>query len=130
MGSKQRPGTGMDVVNPLDEVLLKELGKKTLVNVFQKETNVFVFKFVSAATMNAALLRGTWYIDQRPMVVTLWGADGSKDITSTPLWLKLSRIPDCYWTQHGLSRLASVIGEPLSVDQLTSKIDMIPFAKF
>ncbi|KAK1380231.1 hypothetical protein POM88_026975 [Heracleum sosnowskyi] len=30
----------------------------------------------------------------------------------------------------GLSRLASVIGKPLCADQLTSKLEMIPFAKF
>lgn len=79
------------MVNPPDEVLLKgnekfqfsivgtftkgvasfktvidfarSVWRNTLVNVFQKETNAFVFKFISAASMNTALSRGTWYIN-------------------------------------------------------------------
>ncbi|KAK1354395.1 hypothetical protein POM88_047651 [Heracleum sosnowskyi] len=97
--------TGTDVVNPPDEVLLKgnekfqfnivgvftkgvapfktitkfahRAWKKTLVNVFQKETNVFVFKFVSAATMNAALSRGTCskFGDPLPNVIKATATD-------------------------------------------------------
>lgn len=81
--------------------------------------------------MNAALSKGTWYVDRKPMIVCRWGSEGfNKPITTIPLWFKLSIIPDCYWTQDGLSRLASVIGEPLCADQLTSKLEMLPFAKF
>ncbi|KAK1354387.1 hypothetical protein POM88_047643 [Heracleum sosnowskyi] len=98
----------MDVVNPPDEVLLK------------------------AATMNAALSRDTWYIDQRPMVVTPWGADGSKAITFIPPWLKLSRIPDYYWTQHGLSCLTRVIAtttDPVSGDKYIAEVNVSYFNK-
>ncbi|KAK1356335.1 hypothetical protein POM88_049591 [Heracleum sosnowskyi] len=108
----------------------RNLWSKSLTNVFQKDTNVFVFKFVCLEAMHYALSKGTWYIDRKPMVVTPWGADEAKPITSIPLWIKLSQIPDCYWTQDGLSRLASAVGEPLSADRLTQNLDMIPFAKF
>lgn len=37
--------------------------------------------------------------------------------------------PDCYWTSKGLSRLASVIGQPIGADDLTSKLEIMPFAK-
>ncbi|KAK1388242.1 hypothetical protein POM88_016420 [Heracleum sosnowskyi] len=46
-----------------------------------------------------------------------------------PLWVKFERIPDCYWTQEGLSSLVSVIGPPLGADELTSTLEVLPFAK-
>ncbi|KAK1365668.1 hypothetical protein POM88_041229 [Heracleum sosnowskyi] len=38
-------------------------------------------------------------------------------------------MPDSYWTQDGLSFLASVIGNPLSADDMTSRLEILPFAK-
>lgn len=61
------------------------------------------------------------------MVFSNWGNSvGSETITSFPLWLKLSNLPDCYWTQEGLSRVASVVGV---ADALTSQLEILPFAK-
>ncbi|KAK1351617.1 hypothetical protein POM88_054161 [Heracleum sosnowskyi] len=105
-------------------------GKNGLCNVFQKEANVFVFKFTSESTLAAALSQGTWYIANRPMVMCEWGRKiGETRITSLPLWVKFTNVPDCYWTREGLSFLASPIGTPICADPLTSKLDMLPFAK-
>ena len=46
-----------------------------------------------------------------------------------PLWIKFSNLPDSYWTDDGLAHVASVIGEPLGADQLTAKLEILPFAK-
>lgn len=103
---------------------------KGLSNVYQKDASTFIFKFSNISSRNAFLARGTWYIGKRPMVVTAWGVKPGENIVETlPLWIKLSNIPMCYWTDEGLSRLASVIGRPLGADNLTAKLDMIPFAK-
>lgn len=64
------------------------------------------------------------------MVVCAWGCSPCKvPITSMPLRLKLSNVHDCYWTNKGLSSLASIVGRPLSADNLTSQLDVLPFAK-
>lgn len=47
-----------------------------------------------------------------------------------PIWIKLSNVPDCYWTRKLLSRLASVIGKPLFSASLTAQLDILPFAHF
>lgn len=61
------------------------------------------------------------------MVVSAWGGNvGKESVQSIPLWFN---IPDCYWTSEGLSRIASVIGEPLCADSLTSKLELLPIAK-
>lgn len=38
-------------------------------------------------------------------------------------------MPECYWTKEGLSSLASAIGRPLHTDELTSRMELLPFAK-
>lgn len=102
--------------------------KKGMTDVFQKSSSVFVFKFNSLAAKNAILSQGTWYFDKNPLVVTDWGAT-TVQITEMPIWIKLSNVPDCYWTEEGIGRLASVIGRPLCADNLTSQLNILPFAK-
>lgn len=71
--------------------------QKGLTNVYQKDECTYLFKFNSENSLNAFLSRGTWYISQKPMVVTEWGAKpGVNKITSMPLWIKLSNVPECY----------------------------------
>lgn len=57
------------------------------------------------------------------------GTTVADKITKVPIWVKLSNILDCYWTEDGLSSLASTIGRPICVDNLTSHLDIMPFAR-
>lgn len=101
-----------------------------LLSVSQKDVSTYVFRFESKVGVNDVLSRGTWYVNRRPMLVTAWGhKPGVVNLSSMPLWVKFTNIPDCYWTDEGLSRLASVIGEPIGADPLTSKLELLPFAK-
>ncbi|KAK1365725.1 hypothetical protein POM88_041286 [Heracleum sosnowskyi] len=84
--------------------------KKGLSSVAQKTSFIYLFKFNNVAAINKVLAKGTLYIDKKPMVVKAWGASES--------------------ATKGLSRLASVVGPPLCADQLTSKLEVLPFAKF
>lgn len=102
--------------------------RKGMLQVFQKDSRTYLFKFTSEAEMNKVLAQGTWYIEGQPMLLKAWGRK-NKVVDSIPLWVKFSRIPDCYWTQKGLSWLASTIGRPLCADELTAKVEVLPFAK-
>lgn len=105
-------------------------GSKGLLSVFQKSETTFVFKFASLAEKSDALARGTCYFKGKPLVLSDWGASAEeKVVTSLPIWVKFSNVPECYWTSEGLSRIASVIGKPLSADALTSQLDLLPFTK-
>ncbi|XP_028066993.1 uncharacterized protein LOC114269841 [Camellia sinensis] len=54
----------------------------------------------------------------------------SKDqLDKIPIWVKLFNVPMEYWDEDGLSRIASVIGEPLYMDILTAYEDRVSFAK-
>lgn len=99
-----------------------------LVHISQKDSKNYVFKFVTLAAMNAALSKGTWYLENKPMLVHAWGSTVG-NTPSMPLWVKFENMPDSYWTREGLSCLGSAIGKPLSADDLTSKLEILPFAK-
>lgn len=77
-----------------------------------------MFKFDSIAIMNAALSKGTWYLENKPMIVHAWGSKVGEKSRMT-LWVKFENMPDSYWTREGLSFLGSAIGNPLSADELT-----------
>lgn len=101
-----------------------------LIHVSQKDNHTFIFRFDTEKSRDEVLSRGTWYIARRPMVVTCWGVKpGMDNVDSMPIWIKISGIPDSYWTEEGLSRLASVVGKPLGADILTSKLEIMPFAR-
>ncbi|KAK1397097.1 hypothetical protein POM88_006960 [Heracleum sosnowskyi] len=105
--------------------------KKGVCKVAQKNAMTFLFHFEDSSVMNGYLAKGTWYVGGKPMLVKAWGASiKDEPVSSIPLWVKISNIPDSYWTSKGLSRLASVVGPPLCADQLTSKLEVLPFAKF
>lgn len=98
--------------------------------VYQKSNTQFVFKFSIMDGKNEVISQGTWYFDKRPLLVSNWGSGvGENKITELPIWIKLSNVPGCYWTEEGLGHLASVIGRPLGADALTSRLNIIPFAR-
>lgn len=114
--------------NKVAEFANKLWKNRGLVYVGQKDSRTFLFRFNSLAAMNLALAKGTWYIERRPLVVHAWGSTVST-VKTMPLWVRFDNIPDSYWTPQCLSRLASVIGPPLCSDELTSRMEVMPFAK-
>lgn len=102
--------------------------KKGLLCVSQKDVRTFHFKFDTVFNMNKALSRGTWYLDKQPLVMLAWGSSVGS-VKTLPLWVRFDQVPDCYWTEEGLSALASSIGPPLEADELTAKLEVLPFAK-
>ena len=114
----------------VSEFAFKYWKGKGLLSVHQKDNSTFMFHFNDLLGANDLLNRGTWYIERRPMILTAWGhKPGSSIITNMPLWVKFTNLPDCYWTEEGLSHVASVIGEPLGADSLTAKLEVLPFAR-
>ena len=49
--------------------------------------------------------------------------------TKIPIWVKFFNIPMEYWDPDGFSRIASAIGNPLFLDQLTARGSRLAFAR-
>ncbi|XP_028111016.1 uncharacterized protein LOC114309476 [Camellia sinensis] len=52
-----------------------------------------------------------------------------EDKKTIPVWVKFFNVPLEYWDRDGLSRIASAVGVPLFMDQLTSSGSRISFAR-
>ena len=114
----------------VSEFAFRNWRSRGLQAVHQKDSSTYLFRFANDDGVSEVMSRGTWYVERRPMILTAWGVKpGSTVISSLPLWVKLSHVPDCYWTEEGLARIVSVIGEPLRADSATSRLEVMPFAK-
>ncbi|KAL0283266.1 UNVERIFIED_CONTAM: hypothetical protein Sradi_7234700 [Sesamum radiatum] len=46
-----------------------------------------------------------------------------------PIWIRLKHLPMEYWTEDGLSVVASGIGTPLYVDKITKECSRLDYAR-
>ncbi|XP_031263453.1 uncharacterized protein LOC116121651 [Pistacia vera] len=54
---------------------------------------------------------------------------GSEGISYVPIWVKFSGVPLEFWTTKGLSYVASAIGKPLYMDNITDVGDRLEYAR-
>ncbi|KAF8035493.1 hypothetical protein BT93_C1503 [Corymbia citriodora subsp. variegata] len=51
------------------------------------------------------------------------------EYSSVPVWIRLKNLPYGLWFARGISKVASILGKPLYVDQRTEQLKMISFAR-
>lgn len=117
------------VVEPIAKRLWGNMG---LTSVFLHSKGYYIFKFKSVSARDNVLASGPWHFASKVIVLQPWkeGVEFSKsDQLKIPIWVKLSQIPLSYWSDEGISYLASAIGRPLFTDEMTSKHDLMQFAR-
>ncbi|KAG5588828.1 hypothetical protein H5410_049262 [Solanum commersonii] len=68
----------------------------------------------------------------KPFRVKAWHADldfSLEELHTVPIWIKLPGLDFKYWSPKGLSKLGSLIGKPLMVDQNTERKIGLNFAR-
>ncbi|KAF5198340.1 Zinc knuckle (CCHC-type) family protein, partial [Thalictrum thalictroides] len=50
-------------------------------------------------------------------------------IKTLPIWIKLMNVPKALWTREGLSFVASLVGEPICMDEQTTSKTRLSFAR-
>lgn len=48
---------------------------------------------------------------------------------TVPIWIKFSGLDFKYWSSKGLSKIGSLVGKPLTVDQNTERKNGLNFAR-
>ncbi|KAL0921203.1 hypothetical protein M5K25_008255 [Dendrobium thyrsiflorum] len=77
-------------------------------------------------------LKGAWFLLGKPFVFQKWTPHFSpnrEEFTSVPIWFKIHDLPLCCWTPVGISKIATKIGEPLTVDALTASKSRLTYAR-
>lgn len=96
-----------------------------------KEGFIF-FQFSDIEGMDGVINRGLWVLLGQAIFLKKWNRDfdfSKESFKSYPIWIKMFGILTTYWTQMRLSAIASKLGIPLFVDELTSSMKMMDFAR-
>ncbi|GMP97031.1 hypothetical protein CsSME_00045439 [Camellia sinensis var. sinensis] len=105
---------------------------KGLLEVNMNDEGFTLFIFENKDCCKDILDGGPWYVGGFLLILKQWhrmmklSKEGKKTI---PVWVKFYNIPMEFWNGDGLSRIASAVGVPLFMDQLTSSGNIISFAR-
>ncbi|GJV53841.1 RNA-directed DNA polymerase, eukaryota, reverse transcriptase zinc-binding domain protein [Tanacetum coccineum] len=111
--------------NELNYNLRRMWSKYGLLDVKAHTNGNCFFKFRNEAGLNEVLEKGPWIVNNRPMFVQKWdpiiGMD-KKEMSTIPIWAKLTNVPLEAWSNEGISALASRLGKPLIMDNMTTRM--------
>ncbi|KAK4384493.1 hypothetical protein Sango_3056000 [Sesamum angolense] len=94
---------------------------KGLQQVSATSSGFFFFRFTTRFAMEDVIEGGPWLFQGQPIVLQFWEQGMSlrrQKHTQIPVWIRLRHLPMEYWTEEGLSTIASGIGTPLYTDVL------------
>ncbi|XP_028077524.1 uncharacterized protein LOC114279476 [Camellia sinensis] len=90
------------------------------------------FCFDNVDSCERVLEGGPWYVGNQLLLLKRWKRMmklTKEYMSQIPVWVKLFHVPMEYWDFEGLSRIPSLIGTPLFMDNLTSSGTRISFAR-
>ncbi|KAL0439804.1 UNVERIFIED_CONTAM: hypothetical protein Slati_2463400 [Sesamum latifolium] len=82
--------------------------------------------------MEEVIEGGPWLFQGQPIILQQWEpgmALRKHKHTQVPVWLRLKHLPVEFWTNEGLSIVASGIGRPLYQDVITKACTRLDFAR-
>lgn len=86
---------------------------------------IFFFKFQDEQGILQVISNGPWMVNNKPLFVQRWGIDVCLDKTEPvklPVWVKLLNVPLEAWSDKGISSLASCLGKPIIMDEVTTNV--------
>lgn len=115
------------------KALREEAAKwKVKVKIHLHPSEWIIFKFLSESDRTNVVNGGPYRIYNRPLLIR----DMPKEFTfgddllfKVPIWIQFPNLPIDYWTDEGLSKIGSMIGNPLASDSLTRSRDHLAYAR-
>ncbi|KAL0915597.1 hypothetical protein M5K25_016026 [Dendrobium thyrsiflorum] len=121
---------------PYYESLLSAIRKtwtlKGMLKLLSLSEGFFMLKFSSPDDYEMALAGGVWFFLGKPFVLQKWVPNFKpvrEEFSSIPIWFKILDLPLPCWTPEGISRIASKVGVPLAVDDLTAEKSRLTYAR-
>ncbi|KAL0300097.1 UNVERIFIED_CONTAM: hypothetical protein Sangu_3139200 [Sesamum angustifolium] len=105
---------------------------KGLQHVSATSSGFFFFRFHTRFAMEDVIEGGPWLFLGQPIVLQCWEQGMSlrrQQHTHVPVWIRLKHLPMEYWTEEGLSTVASGIGTPLYSDGITKDCSRLDYAR-
>ncbi|KAM3359724.1 hypothetical protein P3S68_019435 [Capsicum galapagoense] len=89
------------------------------------KNGVVLVRFDTEEGKNEAVQGGIFHFDNKPFIVKAWSHEMEftrDELLIVPIWIRFPGLDFKYWSQKGLSKLGSLIGKPLMVDQNTERM--------
>ncbi|KAL0293586.1 UNVERIFIED_CONTAM: hypothetical protein Sangu_3235000 [Sesamum angustifolium] len=105
---------------------------KGLQSVSATTSGFYFFRFRTRVAMEEIIEGGPWLFQGQPIVLQFWEQGMSlrrQKHTQVPVWIRLKHLPMEYWTDEGLSTVASGVGTPLYTDGITKECSRLDFAR-
>ncbi|XP_020251080.1 uncharacterized protein LOC109828511 [Asparagus officinalis] len=101
-------------------------------DIYSRENGFFFFKFGSNEELNRVLNGGPWLFDGRLIILKKWSENIDLErelLTSVPVWIRLPSLHLKLWSNNIIGRIASLVGNPLYIDQATATGERLAFAR-
>jgi len=101
-------------------------------DVFSRDNGFFLIKFDLEMNYNRILKGGPWFMDSKLIIMKKWEANFNFEkavLTLYPVWMKLNNLNLALWNTSCISKLASIIGTPLDIDESTRLVKRIKFVR-
>ncbi|KAL0420563.1 UNVERIFIED_CONTAM: hypothetical protein Slati_3079200 [Sesamum latifolium] len=105
---------------------------KGLQHVSATANGFYFFTFKISAFMEEVMEEGPWLFQGQPMVLQAWEQGMSLrryKHMQVPVWIRLRHLPMEYWTEDGLSVVASGVGVPLYTDKIMKSCSRLDYAR-
>ncbi|KAG5619842.1 hypothetical protein H5410_005060 [Solanum commersonii] len=107
-------------------------GKHGINKIVMLKNGVVLVRFDTGLGKNEVIQGGIYHFDSKPFIVKAWNPDMDftrEELHTVPIWIKFPGLDFKYWSPKGLSKLGSLIGKPLMVDQNTERKTGLNFAR-
>nr|GEY29110.1 RNA-directed DNA polymerase, eukaryota, reverse transcriptase zinc-binding domain protein [Tanacetum cinerariifolium] len=84
-----------------------------------------IFELGNEEGIKEVIKNGLWMVNNKPMVVQKWNIDicfDKAEPKKMPIWVKLLNVPMEAWSVKGINALASSLGKPIIMDEVTTKM--------
>ncbi|KAJ9557217.1 LOW QUALITY PROTEIN: hypothetical protein OSB04_011831 [Centaurea solstitialis] len=111
---------------PFVQFHAKRMWKKYgLTDVILNDQGYFFFKFNSDQGLNFVFENGPWLFNGMPVFIQRWQPGlcfDKHELKTVPLWVNIYGLLLDVWDYEIISQIASIVGEPVSVDRYTDEM--------
>lgn len=98
----------------------RQWGKYGINKISMLKNGIVLVRFDTEIGENKVIQGGIYHFDNKPFIVKAWTADMEftrDELYTVPIWVKLPGLDFKYWSSKGPSKIGSLVGKPIMVDQ-------------
>ncbi|XP_020242573.1 uncharacterized protein LOC109820787 [Asparagus officinalis] len=116
----------------MESYVSKLWSRISIPRVFLLKQGVFLFEFQSHSNMRDILEAGPWFFGSRPLILKPWTIETDIEKLqdhSYPIWVQFPNLRLNLWNSTGISKVASLIGCPITTNKLTATRQRLSYAR-